>query len=251
MLLKNDIKRMLRSPKIYLAFLISFFILIRPLLGAFFEYSEGTLAQFMSVPFGMSDFSPFAALFCALPFADSFCEDFDSGFFRLVAGRIGARRYSLQRCVSVALSGGVLMAAVVLLTILVCVLLANRPETEETARFMHKSIWARMDLILRFKGVFLLALKVVIAFLFGCLWALVALLVSAFITNRYVTFIVPFAVYQLSWFLLRGRAFNPVYMFRGDADAIPSIWFILIYQSALILICSALAFYKIRRKVAL
>lgn len=242
---------MFLSPKIYLAFLISFFILIRPLLGAFFEYSEGTLAQFMSVPFGMSDFSPFAALFCVLPFADSFCEDFDSGFFRLMVGRTGVRRYSLQRCVSVALSGGVLMAVVVMSTILVCALLANRPETEETAHFMYKSIWARMNLILRFKGVFWLALKVVIAFLFGCLWALVALLVSAYITNRYVTFIVPFAIYQLGWFLLKENAFNPVYMFRGDSDLIPSIWFILIYQSALILICSVLAFCKIRRKVAL
>lgn len=250
-MLINDIKRFLRSPKIYLAFAISFMVLVRPLWGTYSQKASGTVAQFLSVPFGMSDFSPFAALFCVFPFADSFCEDYNSGIIQSVVVRVGPKKYSSQRGLSVALSGGLLMSSVVLAVILICVFLADQPETVASSQFMYKSIWARMDLVLRYHGFFFLSFKVLIAFLFGCLWGLVGLAISVFITNRYVTYIAPFVLYQICWFLLEGSAFNPVYMLRGDAEFIPSLGFLFCYQILLIIICYSLSIVGIQKKVSL
>ena len=234
-----------------MSFFVGVIILLRPLFAAFTQRADGSFFQFLSVPFGMSDFTPFAAIFCVLPFADSFCDDYSSGFINLICARVGTNKYSLQRSLSVALSGGITMTATIIMPILACAILANQPDTEETVQFMYKSIWARMDLILRFQGLVLLALKIILAFLFGCLWALVGLAISTILTNRYVTYIAPFVIYQGLWFLLSETAFNPVYYLRGDADFIPSLWFVLCWQGFLIVAFFIVSVLGIKRKVAI
>lgn len=248
-LLKADIRRIFGSPKFYISLCLGLTVFLRPLLPAVMHPSQGTLMQFLSGPLAISDFTPFAVLFCVLPFADSFCEDYLSGLVKFSVLRTGIKKYAAQRCLSVALSGGVLMAATMLVAILLCAVLANQPETAESAAFLGRTIWAKMDLILRYHGVFHYALRIFLAFLFGCLWSLVGLLTSVLITNRYVTYVAPFVLYQVLWFLLAETAFNPVYMLRGDSDFLPSLWFVLIHQLSLILVCSALSYWGIRKKV--
>lgn len=248
-MIKSDFRRLFQRPQIYVSFFMGVIILMRPLFNVFTQKADGSFFQFLSVPFGMSDFSPFAAIFCVLPFADSFCDDYNSGFVIAICARISAKKFSLRRSLTVALSGGITMVATILIPIIACALLANQPDTEETVRFMNKSIWARTDLILRFHGLVLLALKVLLAFLFGCLWALVGLAISTFLTNRYVTYIAPFVIYQGLWFLLSETAFNPVYFLRGDSDFIPSLWFMLCWQGFLIAVFFTLSVLGIKRKV--
>ncbi len=248
-MVKSDFRRIMLSPKIYVSLLVGLIILLRPLYSAFIHSTQGTFFQFLSVPFGLSDYTPFAAIFCVLPFADSFCIDYNSGFINEIIARIGTKKYSRQRCLSVAISGGFTMAATIGVTILVCAILSNQPDTEDTVRFMYKSIWARMDLILKYYGLAVVAMKILLAFLFGCLWALVGLVVSTYFTNCYVTYIAPFVLYQVLWFILADKAFNPVYLLRGDSEFIPSLWFILCYQSILIIALFGLSVSNIRRKV--
>lgn len=248
-MIKSDFRRLFLSPKIYISFFTGVIILLRPLFSAFVHSVDGSFFQFLSVPFGMSDFTPFAAIFCVLPFADSFCDDYTSGYVNAICIRISTKKYAFQRSLTVALSGGITMAATVIIPILACAILANQPDTEETVQFMYKSIWARMDLILRFHGLVLLVLKVLLAFLFGCLWALVGLAISTYLPNRYVTYIAPFVGYQGLWFLLSETAFNPVYLLRGDAEFIPSLWFILCWQGFLIAVFYTLSILGIKKKV--
>lgn len=244
-----DLKRMFHGAGFYLAFLISIVILLRPLHEAFAKKMYGTFFQFLSAPLASSDFTPFAALFCVIPYAWSFCEDYNSGYIKDIISRIGIKKYSLQRCFVVMLSGGMLMATVFLTVILVCAGLANMPETSESAAFLKRTIWADMDLLFVGNGAVVACFRVLLAFLFGSVWALIGLLISIFITNRYITLIAPFVVYQILWFLLDENAFNPVYQLRGDSDYLPSLGFILGYQLCLIIICITISCIGIRKKV--
>lgn len=240
-----DLKRMLKTPGFYISLFLSLFILLRPV---FQNRINGTFLQCLSVPFGTSDFSPFAAIFCALPFSGSFCEDYNSGFIKSIVSRTGVKRYSFQRCLSVLLSGGIMMALTVAIVIAVCAFRTTVPETEETCAFMQNTVWARMGILMKYHESVFVILKILVAFLFGAVWALAGLVISVFITNRYVTYIAPFVIYQILWVLLSESPFNPVYMFRGDSNFIPSFEFILIYQGTIITLCILVSCIGIRKK---
>lgn len=204
--------------------------------------------QFLVNVMAGSDFTPFAAIFCVLPFSESFCEDLNSGFYIEIINRIGTRRYAFNRCISVAVSGGLTTALTILIAILACVVGGTLPDTENTVMPLMNSVWAKMGIVLTANGALMYALKVFTAFLFGMLWALVGLTISVLIPNRYVTLVAPFVIYQGLWYLLDERAINPVYMLRGDSDFIPSFAFLVIYQLICIMVCALISANGIIRR---
>jgi hypothetical protein len=250
-MIKSEAKRLFSRPMLYVAFIVGVFLINRPLIEDVLAKTTGpgSISQFLSVPFALSDFSPFAAIFCVLPYADSFCEDYNTGYYRLTVCRSGSSKYALFRSAYVALSGGLVMAGIVLITILFCGSLANLPETPDRIEFMRHSIWVRSGIIYVMNGIPYLALRVVFGFLFGCVWSLIGLFISTIMTNKYVTYIAPFVLYQMLWFVLSETKWNPVYQWRGDMEFIPSISFVLIYQTALIVILLTVSSLMIRRKV--
>lgn len=247
-MIRNDFKRIFSSFRFYLALGIGLFILLRPLVISFTHLVRGTFLEVLTTAFALSDFTPFAAIFCVLPFADSFCQDYQSGYVSFIAGRTGIKKYARYRCMTVMLSGAILMALTVGITILVCAVLADAPETAETAQFLGGSIWYRSGILLENQALFVL-LKILLGFLFGGLWALVGLVVSVLIPNGYVTLIAPFVLYQVLWLLLEGSAVNPVYMLRGDSNYLPSPGFVLLWQIFLIVLCYIVACKGIQKRV--
>ncbi|MCQ2535221.1 MAG: hypothetical protein MJ172_11750 [Clostridia bacterium] len=250
---KSDMRRLLLNPRIYISIIISLGILLRPLLTA---VSYGLLRSascspiyLMSFPFASSDYVPFAAIFCVVPFADSFCEDFNSQNYYLINSRIGSKKYSIMRTLSVALSGGITMATIVAIVIAICVVLANAPDTEETTSFLYRSIWNREGIMLLYNGYLFYALRVLLAFLFGAVWATIGLFISTIVTNKYVTLITPFIIYQIAWYSLPGKMINPVYLLRANFEGIPSLSFVILYQSFLILLFYTLSVLGIRARV--
>lgn len=250
-MLQSDMVRIFHNWRIYVAICAGLLLILHPLVKIW-EYRNGfSPMQLLSAPLGSSDFTPFAAIFCVLPFAESFCEDQNSGYIYCIVERIGLKKYARKRCMSVALSGGIVTAVIMAVTILLCVIGAGQPETEETVSFMNNTIWAKMDIILLAHGMLLYLLRVFIAFLFGMLWALIGLCISVLIANRYVTLIAPFVLYQAMWFLLNETAINPVYLFRGDSNFIPSFAFLVIYQLTCIFLCAVFSIYGIKRRIRL
>lgn len=250
-LLKSDFIRLTHRWQFYAAFLAGLVLILHPLTD-YWPYRAGYSAmQLLSGPLAASDFTPFAAIFCVLPFGESFCEDLNSGYISSITQRTGVKQYAWKRCLSTAISGGMVAAAIMLATILICVAGTGQPDTEETVSFMSNGPWARMGIILVANGAVLYALRAFTAFLFGMLWALVGLLVSVIIPNRYVTLVAPFALYQILWLLLGETAINPVYMFRGDSNLIPSFWFLLVYQLCCILLCGGLSYAGMKRRLTL
>ena len=66
-LLRIDLKRVFTNPRIYISILISLAILLRQLIETISGGGGGTFLTLQTLPFGLSDYSPFAAIFCVLP----------------------------------------------------------------------------------------------------------------------------------------------------------------------------------------
>lgn len=247
-LLRMDLRRAFTSPPIYISICISLVILLRPLVETIAGGGGGTFLTLQTLPFGLSDYTPFAAIFCVLPFADSFCVDYNSGMVTPIVQRVGIRRYALGRCLSVALSGGIAMGLTVLITLVSCFVLAEEPDTYESVRFWIEgnSLWHRIDLIFRYHSLGVLVYRVLFGFLFGCAWAMVGLAISTLVVNRYITFIAPFVIYQAGWFLIKGNC-NPVKLLRGDY--VPSVSYLVCCQLAVVGACSVFSYFRIRKKV--
>ena len=250
-MITSDIKRIFTRPLLYVAIVVGVIILNRPLIEALVSGSlgSGSLSQVLSVPFAMSDFTPFAAIFCSLPFSDSFCEDYNTGYIRSIVSRSGVRKYAIVRDVSVAISGGFSMFIIILITILFCGVLSDLPETPDKVEFMRNSIWVRSGIIYIAHGYPYLAIRLLFAFLFGSVWSLVGLTISTIFTNRYVTYIAPFVIYQSLWFVFDEEKWNPVYLLRCDSNFIPSLGFVIVYQFTIILFLSIISCFLIRKKV--
>ena len=65
-------------------------------------------------------------------------------------------------------------------------------------------------------GRFVLLLKAILLFLFGVMWAELALLFSNIFKNRYVAYVLPFLAYELMWLVFPVGIWNPVYLVRSD-----------------------------------
>lgn len=247
-LLRVDLKRVFTNPRIYISIFISLAILLRPLIETISGGGAGTFLTLQTLPFGLSDYSPFTAIFCVLPFADSFCEDYNSGIAMPIVQRIGVRRYALGRCASVALSGGITMGFIVLITLSTCFVLSSEPDTFESVRFWIEgnSLWYRMNLLFRFHGLGVMGYRVLFGFLFGCVWAMAGLTISTLVVNRYITYVAPFVIYQAGWFLIKGNL-NPVKLLRGDYA--PSVFYVVSIQLAVIGICCVFSYLHTRKKV--
>lgn len=247
-LLLVELRRIFKGPKIYISICISLAILLRPLIETIAGGGGGTFLTLQTLPFGLSDFSPFAAIFCVLPFADSYCEDYNTGLITSIVQRVGIRHYALERCFSVALSGGIAMGITVLITLGTCFILAEEPDNYESVRFFIEgnSLWYRMDLLFRYHGLGVLCYRVLFGFLFGCVWATVGLAISTMVINQYITVIAPFVIYQIGWFLVKGSC-NPVKLLRGDY--VPSVSYLVCCQLAVIGVCSVFSYFRIKKRV--
>ena len=59
--------------------------------------------------------------------------------------------------------------------------------------------------------------KVILGFLFGCIWALAGLAFAVWLPNKYVALIAPFVLYEAMWLALgKISILNPIYLMRGD-----------------------------------
>ena len=246
--LTTDIARLFRSKRLYLAIILGQILLLHSAFDSVQSWACYTPMQLLSIPLGISDFTPFAAILCVLPFSDSFCEDYTSGYYNNIISRVGAKKYSVNRCLSVGLGGALTMAVIMSITILFCILAAGEKESAESVIFLQNTVWGRAGLLTKYKGSAVYILRVLLAALFGAQWALLGLFISTVLTNKYTTLIIPFVAYQVLWYLLDGTAVNPVYLLRADSEFVPSLAFAILYQLCWSIILGILSVSGIKRR---
>ncbi len=167
--------------------------------------------------FGASGFGPFAAIFPVLAYASNFCEEYQSGYYRMIFARMGPMRFGRVRICTVALSGGVMVAvpfAIVCLIAFTCGV-PGVPRGSDEGMLQGMVL---LDYITKYGDWYIGVGKIIIGFLFGCLLALVGLAFAVWIPNRYVALIAPFVLYESLWLgLERVPLLNPISLYRGES----------------------------------
>lgn len=166
--------------------------------------------------FGTSGFGPFAAVFPVLAYATNFCEEYQSGYYRMIFSRMSPLQFGRIRMITVALSGGVMLAVPIAISCIMAYTfgIPGVPHGSDEG-MMDKTIL--LTYITKYGDWYVAVGKTVLGFLFGCVWALVGLMFAVWIPNRYVALIAPFVLYESMWIGLNGITWlNPIHLLRGD-----------------------------------
>lgn len=166
----------------------------------------------ITYPLALSGFVPFAGVFPMLPYGLSFSEEYNAGFLRYALLRQRKRDYILKKITAVAWSGGVMMWTAFMIVFLVGWIIGVPSVQDTTGAYSRSVLWN--PLISLWGGWAVMLLKAMLAFLFGCSWSMMCLLISVIFTNKYISFMGTFLVFQLWWSL--GGNWNPVGLLRGD-----------------------------------
>ena len=160
-----------------------------------------------------SGFIVFLPVFPVLGYASNFCGEYESGYYRMILSRMKPQKYAQVRIISVALSGGAIVA---LPYLLLCLAAIHTGMPEITSNTLRVEPDLEMVVIAQTYGVgVMVAVKVLLGFLFGAAWALVGLAFAVWMPNKYVSLIAPFVLYQSMWIFLPS-ILNPAELVRGD-----------------------------------
>lgn len=193
-LINANIKHILRRPELYLSPIIIAGLLW---LSIYDDYrvSNSDVVYY----YGLAKLSIFSKLSLALSAtitAVDFCNDWNSRFFWSNCIRCGVRKYSLGKCLLSIFSGG--LVAIVGEIIFILTLCVTRPIFDFSVENPSIAIPALKSLLDNQQYLSYFAICLISLFLRNSLFALIALYVSTFITNRFVTIVSPIIV----WFAL-------------------------------------------------
>ncbi|MBD5465026.1 MAG: hypothetical protein HDR22_04290 [Lachnospiraceae bacterium] len=245
--LKQDLKRAVMNKGFFVAVLLIHAIFIHAIrINTNFEGNPSTY-EIISVAMSLSGFSPFAAVFPVLSYSVSFCEEYRSGYLRMITARTDWKRYGWIRILSTGLSGGIIIALpfAVVCTIGYVLGIHGTEGLTEGGLYYGTRMWYYLE---QYGDWYILVGKVLLGFLFGVLWALVGMAFAIWFCNRYVALLAPFILYEIMWIMLYNIPFlNPVFLFKGDnLESYPLSGFIqLIY----IVITVCIVWLGLRKRV--
>lgn len=243
--LLSDMKRAFSSWELWIAIIALTTILLHGVV-TYTNLAKGASSTYVYIvnAMALSGFGPFAAVFPALGYGAVFCEEYNSGYFLLMRSRMNWKRYAGIRLITVAVSGGTIMA--IPFTVVCLFGYIQGKHGVPADGFMEGT---QMVLYLeRYGDGAVIALKILLGFLFGAMFALISYAFAIFSANRYMAMIAPFVLYEAMWFVLYDYpVVNPIYLFRGDdLDSYPlSIAMECLYTSIVAVVC----WLGIKRKV--
>ncbi|MDE6990450.1 MAG: hypothetical protein K2P42_07325 [Lachnospiraceae bacterium] len=200
-------------------------------LGALLTYNFVTESLHSGSPYyaivnilAVSGFTVFLPVFPVLGYASRFCSEYESGYYRLILARMKPRKFARVRIISVAMSGGTVVALPYLFICLLAVALEMPGLADMNSLGLDASgvnvLKIPEDIEMAKIGMtygigVMVALKVLLGFLFGAAWALVGLAFAVWMPNQYVALVAPFVLYE-SLYILMPNGLNPAVLVRGD-----------------------------------
>lgn len=215
------------------------------------DYSQTANVAMLVEVFALAHYTSMAGLFPGIPYGFSFLEERNSGFIRLVLQRETPGRYIRQKIFCTGAAGAV-ATVVPYFLLLLPILFVTAPATADNlcSSVVMDLTWGQIATV--GGGGLMLFLKGLLLALFGILWGEVTLLVTMFVRNRYMAFVMPFVIFELLWLLFPISTLNPVFMIRSDFDrseslVLPFVLF-LIYIAVIIMIVCAVFKRKIKNE---
>lgn len=211
---KNDLRRALGNRGVVFSVLILTYILVRGIWINTYFYKGISTYEIIANAMSLSGFSPFAVIFPVMGYATTFCEEYRSGYLRMIFSRITWKKYSILRMITTGISGGIIIA---LPFSVVCGIgyYFGTPGMPVNGLYAGTKMQYYLE---NYGDWYILIGKVILGFLFGMLWALIGLAFSVWSCNRYIAIFGPFILYEMMWlFLYRVRFLNPIFLIRGDS----------------------------------
>ncbi len=211
----HDLKRSFLNREFFAGLLMVTWILVSAAFHVPLNRSRSSYFIMMEM-FAASGFTPFAAIFPGLAYASAFCEEYSSGYIKLIYSRMPPKKFGLTRIVTVALSGGTMLAIpfIIALSIAYCCGISGIPTGSDEGLMAGTALVFYIE---NYGEWYIFLWKVILGFLFGCIWALVGLAFAVWFPNKYVALIAPFVLYEAMWLALGEiLVLNPIYLMRGD-----------------------------------
>ena len=188
------------------------FIILTSQLSDILEYWEGEVYASYSltlVQFGLVDRSMLLLfpVLCVLPGAAAYLEDRKSGIYRSILSRTDRRAYVLGKSLACGLSGGLVMAAGILLSCL----LAFAVFGCRSIGWHWEEIWPELKELGSLMGLYVLS---------GIFWSLFGMQLSIITKSRYVACLAPFAAYYILQ-MLQQRYFKKVKLINPESWIVP------------------------------
>ncbi len=254
-----DIRRAFGSWTVWVGALLLFVALVMPVATEIFigfnPSSSNAIDRFF-MAFIASGGLFLAPVLCCLPMGVSFSDDHLTGFGWMTVQRIGIRRYLLGRILSTALSGGITLFLGVVLHIAFCLIVfTGDPSIDQNlASFLntHRT-WGAYTWLPEGvnAGYWLMLAYGLQYFLWGAVWAVAGLAISALVINRYAALALPFIVVITLWYLF-GRLellYLSPYSYLEPFGIFSSLWHLLIGYGVQLAMFSSLFLLAGRRRL--
>lgn len=221
------------------------------LLGAFRSNTGNVHYFFWNSAFGGTCRYYFLPIFTTLPFATSFCKEYNENSLPFIVARKGKAGYCISKYITNALCGGFVVAFG---TALLFVLLASKFPVADISYEDVKIADSSHFWIATYYPFWYGVVEAANGFLTGLLWSCVALFVSAYVPNSFVTITSP---YLASFALTHAfRLYKVDYRFNkwltGDLIIGSSVQTLVLSSITVLIIISILGFLftkKVRRRI--
>lgn len=238
-MLRFRVKNVVLNHWLLLEWLILLFLLFRTLWPHFILNpipAEYDMLSVITLPLSLSAVSPFASVFCSFPISGLFPTEYTEGFTKSALLRTTRGKYIRGILLETLLTGGMAIAVPYAILFLFVAIKAGTCSADTFSDYYRNTIWQNMAMI--GGGYPVLVGKLALAILFGWVWALAGLIMSAIFLNRYIGAIAPFILCQTLWSLLADSKYNPVYLLNGSGPYWKSIFEIIAIQGVF---CALLA----------
>lgn len=243
--IKSELKRAIFSKSSLITFLATLIILAVGFLAIVFingnfefnfykKFYDSFDIFLLTRAFGRASIlSLVAPLLAVLVFSNSYLQDKDSGFLKLIYTRMNKKKYIISRIFVNAISSGVIISTA-LVVILIFISLIFGIKTNPDSHFQVMGSYA--FLYEKSKWIYVIFI-IILSFVFNAIFATLSLGISPFINNKYLSILSPFFIYVLSTTLFSYIGFGKLNMgilFTLNADG--SEIKILVYQLLLLFI---------------
>ncbi len=234
--MKNELKRAIISKSFFISVILLVVVLF-PVLWEDLKYvirTDNQMHDYISMfayAMGVGPSFYAIALICAMPFSFSFADEWNTGYYKSAIMRSDMKKYINRKIFSVSIAGGSACALGVTIIVLICVIIFGsfQSNNQEVIGIISRSAFLPyMSSNIYVAGIQYVITRIFFAGLFGMVWSLFGLTVSAWIPNRYLALISPFVI---SFILLYIGYFtnttwiNPAYLINPTRSSLGDIIF--------------------------
>lgn len=200
--------------------------------------------------FALSIYTLILGILPGIPYGFSLLEEKQSGYLRFKLLRMSPKRYIKNKMLCVAVTGA---CSVIMPYIIIVAVLLRYGETTTSQRHMQvleTLVWGKVMYV--WNGNFVIFLKGVLLLLFGVFWAEITLLITLFVHNKYIAFVLPYVIYEILFFLGKNNVLsliNPRFMIRYDQSIERPLWLPFVCFAIYIFVVLLLNYYIFKRQV--